>query len=270
MNIMPNDMKIGIGRNGKTLHQMIDESEAIMQSSGRYFGIAELEIKEKDPIAYEKISSRIRGALVSARETARTISGNPIVRETGELCFALYTPEGDAISLSTGIMAHVHTMSEAIKYMIRNDYDTTIGISDGDIFVNNDPISGNIHTNDVQNFVPLFYDGELIGWVGGVTHCTDVGISAPDLSMITNITRFEDGWILTCQKNGQNDTLNQDYLLRCETSTRASSLWKLDEKARISGCQIIRDAMLRMIGEIGIERYGSSRARRSRTPGGHF
>ena len=78
---------------------------------------------ESDPIGYEKLFSRLRGGLVSARETALNISASPIVRELGELCFALYTPEGDSIALSTGIIVHVHTMSDAIKYMVREDYE---------------------------------------------------------------------------------------------------------------------------------------------------
>mgnify|MGYP001167349726 CR=1 FL=1 len=245
----------GIGWQGRTLKSMLEESERLFAATGRYCGVEALELKTSDPIGYEKLSSRLRGALVGARETARSISGNPVVRETGELCFALYTPEGDSITLSTGIMAHVHTMSEAIKYMIRNDYEGTIGIDDGDIFINNDPIAGDIHPLDVQNFVPIFHEGELLGWVGGVTHVLDCGISSPDVSYMTNVSRLEDGWILTCQKNGTKDRLSQDYLLRSQTATRMPFYWKLDEKARIAGCHIVRSAVLRVVGEVGVDYY---------------
>ena len=67
--------------------------------------------------------SRLRGGLVTARETALNISASPIVKELGELCFAVYTPEGDSVALSTGVIVHVHTMSDAIKYMIREGYE---------------------------------------------------------------------------------------------------------------------------------------------------
>jgi len=79
------------------------------------------------------------------------------VREIGELCFALYTPEGDAISLSTGIMAHVHTMSMSmsLEHMVRSDYELNPGIKPGDIFVHNDPQLGNVHNADVMDFLPI-------------------------------------------------------------------------------------------------------------------
>ena len=93
---------------------------------------------------------------MSARETALNISASPIVKELGELCFALYTPEGDSIALSTGIIVHVHTMSDALKFMVRNGYEDNPGIRPGDIFANNDPMIGDVHNADVQTFVPIF------------------------------------------------------------------------------------------------------------------
>ena len=78
------------------------------------------------------------------------------MRELGEICFALYTPEGDNVALSTGIIVHVHTMSEAIKFMVRNGWEDNPGIQPGDIFANNQPTIGDVHNADVQTFVPIF------------------------------------------------------------------------------------------------------------------
>jgi N-methylhydantoinase B/oxoprolinase/acetone carboxylase alpha subunit len=94
---------------------MLAASERVFAETGSYAGLSgELAMKDTDPIGYEKLFARLRGGLVSARETALNISASPIVRELGELCFALYTPEGDSIALSTGIIVHVHTMSDEI------------------------------------------------------------------------------------------------------------------------------------------------------------
>ena len=129
-----------IGWDGRRLDEMLATSERLFAETGSYLGLAgELELKDSDPIGYEKLFSRLRGGLVSARETALNISASPIVRELGELCFALYTPEGDSIALSTGIIVHVHTMSDAIKCMVRKGYEDNPGIRPGDIFANNDP-----------------------------------------------------------------------------------------------------------------------------------
>jgi N-methylhydantoinase B/oxoprolinase/acetone carboxylase alpha subunit len=246
---------MGIGENSRTVKSMLEESEGQLKQTGHYRAVTELSLKKKDPIHYEKLWSRLRGALVGARETALNVSASPIVREIGELCFALYTPEGDSITLSTGIMAHVHTMSEAIKHMVRADYEKDPGIAPGDIFVNNDPQLGDVHNADVMELLPIFHAGELTGWAGGVTHEIDVGAPQPASMPIGTTSRFEDGWILSCQKVGANDKLFADYERRCYTAVRLPFYWVLDEKCRIAGCQIIRDSVLRLIKEEGLETY---------------
>ena len=117
-----------IGWYSRSLREMLEESERLFAETGRYHGIDELELQRNDPIRYEKLFSRLRGGLVSARETALNISASPIVKEIGELSFMLYTPEGDSIALSRGIIVHVHTASDAIKYMIRAAYEDDPGI----------------------------------------------------------------------------------------------------------------------------------------------
>jgi acetone carboxylase, alpha subunit len=243
------------GWDGRSLHRMLTDSEAAFAATGCCFGIERLELKESDPIRFEKLFSRLRGSLVNARETALNISASPIVKELGELCFALYGPEGDSITLSTGILVHVHTMSEAIKYMLRSDYEENPGIADGDIFVNNDPHIGNVHTADVQTLVPIFWEGELVGWAGGVTHVMDIGSNTPGSNAVGPTTRYEDGLYLPCVKCGTNDRLFQDHVRRCEHAVRTPMYWSLDEKTRLAGCHMIRAAVQALIREEGIATY---------------
>lgn len=244
-----------IGWDGMSVREMLDESERRLSETGRYWGLEELRLKGRDPIGYEKIFAKIRGGLVNARETAMNISASPIVQELGELCFTLYTPEGDSVALSTGIIVHVHTMSDAIKFMVRNDYELNPRIMPGDIFSNNIPKIGDVHNADVQTIVPIFWEGELVGWAGGVTHVMDIGASTPGNVPVGPISSYEDGLDLTANKVGENDTLYRDHEIRCELGTRTPKFWKLDERCRIAGCHMIREAVEQVIAEEGIEVY---------------
>jgi N-methylhydantoinase B/acetone carboxylase alpha subunit len=235
--------------------EMLRESEELFQRTGTYCGLEKLELKEQDPMRFEKVFAKLRGALVSSRETAMHVTSSPIVRNIGELCFALYTPEGDSIVLSTGIIVHVHTMSEAIKYMIRNGYEEEPGIRPGDVFCNNDPVLGDVHTTDVATFVPLFYEQELIGWAAGVTHQVDIGASVPGHDPVQTQNRFEDGYHVPCEKIGENDTIYKTHRLRSQMAVRTPMFWDLDEKARLAGCHMIRSAVERIIREEGIDYY---------------
>jgi N-methylhydantoinase B/oxoprolinase/acetone carboxylase alpha subunit/acetone carboxylase gamma subunit len=246
----------GIGWEGKRLEEMLATSEGLFAETGSYYGLdGGLELKDADPIGYEKLFARLRGGLVSARETALNISASPIVRELGELCFALYTPEGDSIALSTGIIVHVHTMSDAIKFMVRNRWEDNPGIRPGDIFANDDPVIGDVHNADVQTFVPIFWEDELIAWAGGVTHVLDIGASTPGGVPVGPTNRLDDGIDLPCMKIGENDELAQWHLLRCQKQTRAPMYYLLDERTRLAGCHMIREAVERVILEEGIDRF---------------
>ena len=135
-----------VGWEGRTLLSMLEESESLFAQTGHYAGLRELEMMSSDPIGYEKLFSRLRGGLVSARSTALNISASPIVRELGELCFALYTPEGDSLALSTGIIVHVHTMSDAIKWMVRHRYEENPGYGPATCSPTTTPRSGTCTT----------------------------------------------------------------------------------------------------------------------------
>jgi acetone carboxylase, alpha subunit len=244
-----------IGWDGKTLKQMREEIDELSRTTGHYAGLKNLPLKEKEPIRYEKIFSKLRGGVVHARETAKKVAASPIVEQEGELCFTLYTPEGDSIVTSTGIIIHVGTMGAAIKFMIKNDYEVNPGIEDGDIFCNNDCQIGNVHPCDVHTIVPIFYEGELIGWVGGVTHVIDVGATAPGSMTVGPVTRYDDGYQVACRKIGKNDTLLKDWLIESQRSVRTTKYWLLDERTRVAGCHMIRDLVLDIVKEEGIDTY---------------
>ncbi len=245
----------GIGWDGRRLDEMLATSDRLFAETGHYCGISDLAMMESDPIGYEKLFARLRGGLVSARETALNISASPIVRELGELCFALYTPEGDSIALSTGIIVHVHTMSDAIKFMVRNGWEDNPKIRPGDIFSNNDPVIGDVHNADVQTFVPIFWEGELIAWAGGVTHVLDIGASTPGGVPVGPTNRLDDGIDLPCMKIGEEDELAAWHLQRCQKQTRAPMYYLLDERTRLAGCHMIREALERVVLEEGLDRF---------------
>lgn len=244
-----------IGENGKTLRQMREEIDRLTQETGHYAGLKTLPLKESDPIRYEKIFAKLRGGVVHARETAKRIAASPIVEQEGELCFTVYTPEGDSIVTSTGIIIHVGTMGAAIKYMIRQNYEENPGIEPGDIFCNNDCQIGNVHPCDVHTIVPVFWEGECVGWVGGVTHVIDTGATGPGSMTVGPVTRYDDGYQVACRKIGRNDTLLKDWLIESQRSVRTTKYWLLDERTRVAGCHMIRDLVLDVIAEEGVDTW---------------
>ena len=242
-------------KNGQTLKQFRDDILERTKASGHYNGLEKLELRDSDPIGYEKLFSKLRGGLVHARETAKKIAASPIVEQEGELCFTLYNAVGDCVLTSTGIIIHVGTMGAAIKYMIENNWEANPGINPGDMFTNNDCSIGNVHPCDIATIVPIFWEGRLIGWVGGVTHVIDTGAVTPGSMSTGQTQRFGDGYMITCRKTGINDEPLRDWLHESQRSVRTPKYWILDEKTRIAGCHMIRELVEDVIRADGIEAY---------------
>ena len=245
----------GIVRGGQTLKQHRDGVLKSTRNTGSYAGLTELSLRDEEPIRYNKMFSRLRAGVVDARETAKRIAASPIVEQEGELCFTLYNAAGDAIVTSTGIIIHVGTMGAAIKYMIENDWEHNPGVQDKDIFCNNDSLIGNVHPCDIHTIVPIFWEGRLVGWVGGVTHVIDTGAVGPGSMATGQIQRFGDGYSVTCRKIGANDTLFRDWLHESQRMVRTTRYWMLDERTRVAGCHMIRDMVEELIRDEGIDAY---------------
>jgi len=257
MNMMSNK-EIGIGNllaSGMTLKQHRDAIIERTQATGYYNGLEKLELRDSDPIGYEKLFSKLRGGLVHARETAKKIAASPIVEQEGELCFTLYNAAGDCVLTSTGIIIHVGTMGAAIKYMIENNWEANPTINPGDMFTTNDCAIGNVHPCDIATIVPIFWEGKLIGWVGGVTHVIDTGSVTPGSMSTGQTQRFGDGYMITCRKTGVNDEPLRDWLHESQRSVRTPKYWILDEKTRIAGCHMIRELVEDVIRADGLDAY---------------
>lgn len=237
------------------LRDRLEECERLTRETGHYDGIADLRLRAEDPLAYEALHTKLRACCVSAREMARRISASPGVREVGEMVVALYTPEGDAIALSNGIMVHVHTMSRFIKWMVREGYEADPGIRDGDIFANNDAFIGTVQVPDVMDVVPVYHEGELVAWVGAVCHELEAGGITPGGDVALAQERFAEGLFVCAEKIGENDRIRRDYVIRCERNLRMPIYWVLDEKAKVASCIEVREQVREIIADIGAARF---------------
>ncbi|WP_249361494.1 hydantoinase B/oxoprolinase family protein [Haloterrigena sp. H1] len=245
----------GIGWEGQSLREQFEDLEEKTEKTGHYAGFEKLSLKDENPIEYEQMFAQLRGELVNARETSKEVAATPIVEQEGELCYGLFTPEGDSIAISTGIIVHIHTMSEAIKYMINHDYEESPGIEPGDIFVNNDTHVGNVHPCDIATLIPIFHEGELIAWAGGVNHVIDTGAVGPGSMNVSQASRFGDGAYYTARKIGEELEIYNSWKNDFPDKTRTPDFLKLDERTRMTGCLMIRNAVNDLIDDYGIEKF---------------
>lgn len=236
-----------------SLRERLQEQGRRIAAQGCY--VPELPRKDADPIRFELLNSKLVQSVTSAHEVARLVSASPMTRELGEVIFGLYTPEGDAVVLSRGLLIHVHTMSRMIKWMLANDYERDPGFAPGDYFFNNDPYIGGAHCPDQMIVTPIFHNGELIAWAGGLTHTPETGSTEPGGFVPFARSRFEEGLFLPCVKIGENDELKRDLEVLVERSVRSPIYWLTDNRAKVTGIRMIREQVLELVEEFGLDYF---------------
>ncbi|RLG53119.1 MAG: hypothetical protein DRO00_04675 [Thermoproteota archaeon] len=246
----------GICEGGLTLKELREKSDRLLQETGYYWGLKELPLKEKEPITYELIFTRLFSALIAAREKAKAVAASPLVREVAEHLTAIYTPEGDAVLQSTGIQVHTYIGQRTIEWMIYNNYEEEVGINPGDIFGCNDNAIAGMHPADVFDLLPVFYDGELVAWVTNVIMEPEIGAIGPGGCMpVANTERFTDGFRVCCEKIGTDYKLRKDFEWRVRFQLRNPDMFLLSRRAALAAIKTVHDEIINAIDEFGLDKF---------------
>lgn len=246
----------GIGEGNKTLKEIKEFNNKILEETGHYWGIKDLTLKRKDPIKYEVFCSRLFACMIAAREKVKAVAASPLVREVAEHLTGLYTCDGDAVVQSTGIQVHTLCLERVIEWMIDNDYEEEVGFDQGDIFGCNDNAIAGMHPADVYDMMPILYDGELIGWATNVIMEPEIGAIGPGGCMpVLTTERFTDGFRECCEKIGTDDKLRKDFEVRVRFQLRNPDMFMLSRKAALAAITSVRDEILAIVDEFGIEYY---------------
>lgn len=125
-----------------------------------------------DPV----VTEIVRNGLIAATEEMKTnlmrTAYNMIIYEALDFTVGLFDAEGNTISIGLGLPMFIRGMSETVKAKIahfKGDLDP------GDILLTNDAYITGSHLNHMTFTVPIFLDGELLGFSCCMAHWPDVG-----------------------------------------------------------------------------------------------
>ena len=98
---------------------------------------------------------------------------NMIIYEALDFTVGLFTADGDTVSIGLGLPMFIRGMAETIKAKLAHF--GADGIEPGDILVTNDAYITGSHLNHFTFTLPIFHDGELVGFACCMAHWLDVG-----------------------------------------------------------------------------------------------
>jgi N-methylhydantoinase B/oxoprolinase/acetone carboxylase alpha subunit len=170
----------------------------------------------------------------------------------GDLVVGLYTAQGDLVCAMAGAYIHFVTGTPPIKYIMRRwKDDPTVGLNEGDLFFNNDPLFGSLHTVDQAVLMPIFSNGELIAWAGAAVHEGDIGCGPGPGQPAACRSRFDEGLKVAPLKIGENYQLREDIVHMLGNMTRSPELHETDLRARAAACDRVRIRIQQLAKEKG-------------------
>lgn len=237
------------------LKRKLEANQREFESTGHLFGLYQLKRKEEDPGTYEALWHILGNLCNIAWETGCKVSSSPIAVEGGDALWGLHLPTGEAICVSRGITAHPGLLADMIRSFITMDYERRPGFRQGDIFENNDPHYGGIHSPDFDMAMPIFYGDTLVAWASAVTHVNDCGSVTPGSVGFLNPDCFSDGIPISMEKVGEGDRFYPWYEKRIRSRTRTPDFVMGDAKGRLAGCITIRERLVEIIEKYGLDFY---------------
>jgi N-methylhydantoinase B len=110
---------------------------------------------------------------------------------------------------------------------------------EGDLFVANDPhVAGGTHLPDINLALPIFYDGELVGFICNIAHHADVGGMAPG-SMAGGMSEiYQEGLRIPVVKLFRRGELQQDLFDLMLLNVRLPEERQGDYYAQIAACRL--------------------------------
>jgi len=203
-----------------------------------------------NPITYEVIRNRMIAMTEDMRVALQSASGSPTVTEASDFFTGIYLPDGSFASMGFQVTFQAPVVGTLIQAINSRSY---FKVSDGDMFIGNDPYIGALHQNDVQLTGPIFVDGELIAWAGVEAHETDVG--GMDFASWSPKARsvYQEGMRIPCVKLVDKGEAREDVMEMILTASRLPAQLNLDIRAFIATVNVARERMTSLVRRYGAQ-----------------
>ncbi len=199
-----------------------------------------------DPVTLDIIEGALKNARYEMDAVLFRSAMSPVIREQHDEFPMLTDPRGRMVVGQFG--AYINEMMA--------DWDR--GVYPGDVILTSDPFkcSGSIsHTNDWLVLLPIFYEGELVGWSSQFGHQMDAGGPLPGSLPTGARTIFEEGIIIPPVKIIERGEVQEDILRLILNNVRLPEMNRADLFAIVAGCRAGERRVLDLCERFGKETY---------------
>lgn len=197
-----------------------------------------------DPV----VTEIVRNGLIAATEEMKTnlmrTAYNMIIYEALDFTVGLFDAGGNTVSIGLGLPMFIRGMSETVKAKIahfKGDIDP------GDILLTNDAYITGSHLNHMTFTVPIFHDGDLVGFSCCMAHWPDVGGTLSGST--TDI--YSEGLQMPIVKIYRKGVINEELVSIIKTNVRLADRAMGDFRAQIAAVKTGEKRFLEMLRKYG-------------------
>lgn len=205
-----------------------------------------------DPITLEVVRNGLEGIANEMQSTLLRSSFSPIVKEGLDASAALFTLGGETLAQATAIPIHLATLIPVVRRIL--DTFPVSTMSEGDIFIMNDPYHGGTHLPDIALIMPVFHDGRPVAFSAAMTHHQDVGGMSPGSVPTVATEIFQEGIRIPPLKLHDAGQPNSTLLDLLRLNVRVPDSFFGDLNAQIAACNIGARRV-----KVLVEKHGANR-----------
>ena len=212
-----------------------------------------------DPITFSVILSRFDAIVEEMTRVLEKSAWTSILALAHDYSCAIYDAVPRQVSMYDALPIHTASLHIAVKE-IAEAFDGDI--NPGDVFLFNDPYSGNTHVGDFVTAAPVFSDGRLVFWSVTKGHQMDTGAYIPSSVVASAADIYQEGITIPPMKMVEGGELRVDFFRLLLANLRYADLIEGDLRAQIGSIEKARqrleelcesystDVVLRYVDEI--------------------
>ena len=205
-----------------------------------------------DPVTLAVLKGRLEQIADEMDATLFRSAFNPIIAEAHDASHGLYHAETGKtlVQGKSGLPIFVGAMSFAVKAVIdkaARDGDLT----DGDVYIFNDPYDGGTHLSDFKLVRPFFRDGKVFCYLASVGHWHDVGGNVPGNYNPVATESFQEGMLIPPVKLFTGGELRQDVIDILQANSRQPRSLYGDLNGQINALDLGCRRLITLLDEYG-------------------
>ena len=215
---------------------------------GKHPGPPERERVEVDPITLRVLGGAFHAIAKEMAGVLFRMSYSSIIRESEDLGAGIFDNAGRELCESDSTPMHIGSLPWYIRgFMHRLEGQ----VQDGDVIIHNHPYLGASHSPDIAVAVPIFHEGEHLGFAAVTAHVLDVGGSFPGINADC-FDMYAEAKIYNGLRWYQAGELNEDLDSMVFENVRTETMNRGDMNAMMAACQLGKERFLRLV-----QRYGA-------------